>query len=208
MRVSWYFDFISPFAYLHWPKVRSLAERQPVEFKPLLFAGLLDRNGQKGPAEIPAKRRFTYRHVTWLARQQGVALHFPPAHPFNPLHALRLCVAAGTTPEAISAIFNWLWAEGRAGDSIDALAPLIKRFGIEDPALLASDEVKATLRKNFDDAIAENVFGVPTLSLDGELFWGNDAHAFALAAIADPGLLSSPEMQGIDELPIGAARRV
>jgi 2-hydroxychromene-2-carboxylate isomerase len=208
MRVRWYFDFISPFAYLHWPKVRALAERQPVEFKPLLFAGLLDRNGQKGPAEIPAKRRFTYRHALWLGREQGVPLQFPPAHPFNPLFALRLCVAAGTTPEAISAIYNWIWAEGRAGDSLEALAPLIRRFGIDDPALLSDAAVKATLRQNFDDAVAEDVFGVPTLSIDGQLFWGNDAHTFALAAIADPALLSSPEMLAVDDLPVAAARRV
>jgi 2-hydroxychromene-2-carboxylate isomerase len=207
MHIRWYFDFISPFAYLHWPKVRALAERQPVEFKPLLLAGLLEHNGQKGPAEIPAKRRFTYRHALWLAREQGLPLHFPPAHPFNPLFALRLCIAAGTTPEAISAIFNWIWAEGRAGDSLHALAPLIRRFGIEDPALLSDPAVKATLRGNFDEAVAEGVFGVPTLSLDGQLFWGNDAHGFALAAIDDPGLLASPDMQLVDELPVGAARR-
>jgi 2-hydroxychromene-2-carboxylate isomerase len=207
MPVCWYFDFISPFAYLHWPKVRALAEQRPVEFKPLLFAGLLDRNGQKGPAEIPAKRLFTYRQVTWLARQQNMTLRFPPTHPFNPLHALRLCVAAGTTTEAISAIFNWIWAEGRAGDSMEALSPLIQRFGIDDHALLTSDPVKAALRKNFDDAVAEDVFGVPTLGVDGQLFWGNDAHAFALAAIADPGLLSAPEMLGLDEIPVSATRR-
>ena len=207
MRIRWYFDFISPFAFLQWPKVRALAERHPVEFRPLLFAGLLEHNGQKGPAEIPAKRRFTYRHVTWLAQQQGMSLRFPPAHPFNPLYALRLCVAAGNSPEAIGAIFNWFWVEGRAGDSIDALAPLIRRFGIDDHALLADDAVKAALRSNFDEAVAEGVFGVPTLSLDGQLFWGNDAHAFALAAIADQNLLSSQEMRALDDLPIGAARR-
>ena len=207
MRVRWYFDFISPFAYLQWPKVRALAERQPVEFRPLLLAGLLDHNGQKGPAEIAAKRRFTYRHALWLAREQGSTLRFPPAHPFNPLSALRLCVAAGTTPEAISAIFNWIWAEGRAGDSVDALAPLIRRFGIDDPGALSDPAVKAKLRGNFDDAITEGVFGVPTLSLDGELFWGNDSHAFALAALDDPGLLAAADMRQVDQLPVGAERR-
>jgi 2-hydroxychromene-2-carboxylate isomerase len=207
MHVRWYFDFISPFAYLQWPKVRALAEQRPVEFKPLLLAGLLDRNGHKGPAEIPAKRLFTYRHVTWLARRQGMSLRFPPTHPFNPLHALRLCVAADSTTEAISAIFNWLWAEGRSGDSMEALAPLIQRFGIDDPGLLTSEPVKAALRKNFDDAVAEDVFGVPTLSVDGQLFWGNDAHDFALAVIGDPGRLSEPDMRLLDEIPVGATRR-
>ena len=100
--IRWYFDVISPFAYLHWPRVRALAQTHAVEFRPLLLAGLLDANGQKGPAEIEAKRRFTYRHVLWLARQQGVVLRFPPAHPFNPLPTLRAIVAAGSTAEAVA----------------------------------------------------------------------------------------------------------
>ncbi|MFN3903889.1 DsbA family protein, partial [Rehaibacterium terrae] len=147
--IRWYFDFISPFACLHWPKVRALAEREVVEFRPILFAGLLDRHGQKGPAEIPGKREFTYRHVLWRARRSGVPMRFPPAHPFNPLAALRLCLAAGATPEAIAAIFDWIWCEGRAGDSPQALAPVAARLGIDDiAAAIAAPAVKARLREN------------------------------------------------------------
>src|SRR5690349_21017959 len=196
MALRWYFDVISPFAYLQWPRIEALAHARPeLEFRPLLFAGLLDANGQKGPAEIPAKRRFTYRHVAWLAQRQGMPLRFPPAHPFNPLAALRTIVAAGTTPAAIGAVFEWIWRLGRAGDSVDALAPLLARLGVA-PEALGSDAVKAQLRANFDAAMAENVFGVPTLSVDGELFWGQDAHDFALAALADPGLLA--QFQALD----------
>ena len=204
--VRWYFDVISPFAYLHWPRVRALAQSRPVEFRPLLFAGLLDAHGQKGPAEIAAKRRFTYRHVTWLAQQLGLPLHFPPAHPFNPLAALRLIVAAGTTPEAIDAVFAWIWAQGRAGDSVDALAPVLATLGV-DAGALGSAAVKARLRENFEAALAEGVFGVPTLSVDGELFWGQDAHGFALAALADPSLFAGDEWRAVDALPMAAVRK-
>ena len=208
MNIRWYFDFISPFAYLQWPKVRALAARQRVDFMPILFAGLLDRNGNKGPAEIPGKRLFTYRHVLWQAQQQDLPLKFPPTHPFNPLPALRLCLAAGNSAEAIDAIFHWLWAEGRAADSLEAIAPLAAALGVADPTqALAAAEVKNALRDNFERAVAENVFGVPTLSVDGELFWGNDAFAFAQAVIADPTILSAPAMQALSALPIGIARR-
>jgi 2-hydroxychromene-2-carboxylate isomerase len=208
MTVSWYFDFISPFAYLQWPKVLGLSQGRAVAFRPILFAGLLEKNGQKGPAEIPAKRLFTYRHVLWLARQQGVSLRFPPTHPFNPLPALRLCVAAGNSTDAIGAIFDWIWAEGRAADSAEALAPLAAKLGVADPEhALSAPAVKDALRRNFEDAVAEAVFGVPTLSLDGELFWGNDAFAFVEAVIDDPALLSEPEMRALADIPIGAARR-
>ena len=207
MSVVWYFDFISPYAWLQWPKIKLLAESRPVTLRPILFAGVLDRVGQKGPAEIPGKREFIYRHVLWRARQQGLPLRFPPAHPFNPLAALRLCIACGSTVEAADAIFDWIWAQGNLGDSIEALEPVAARLGITDAAAAISDPaVKAQLRANFDACMAEGVFGVPTLSVNGRLFWGGDAHDFALAYLDDPSLLDEAEMRRLGELPITAHR--
>lgn len=205
MPIAWYFDFISPFAYLHWPKVRKLMAERPVQPVPILFAAILNAIGQKGPAEIPGKREFTYRHVLWQARREGVPLRAPPAHPFNPIPALRLCIAAGTTPEAIDAIYDWIWAQGRAGDSIEALQPLLQRLGVA-PEALAADSIKQALRANTEQALTAGVFGVPTLAIDGALFWGNDVHDFALAALADPGLLEDPEMKRVETLPVGISR--
>lgn len=204
--VRWYFDFISPFAYLHWPKVRALMAERAVACAPVLLAAVLDARGQKGPAEIPGKREFTYRHALWQARREGVPLVFPPAHPFNPVAALRLCVAAGATQEAIDAIFRWIWAEGRAGDSVEALAPLCARLGVA-PERLSDPTVKQALRANTEAALQAGVFGVPTLAIGDALFWGNDAHAFALAALRDPALLDDPEMRRLAALPIGVQRR-
>ena len=58
-----YFDFISPYAYLAWTQVHALAARhgRPVQPVPVLFAALLDANGQKGPAEIPRKRVWVFK---------------------------------------------------------------------------------------------------------------------------------------------------
>ena len=200
--LHWYFDFISPFSYLQWPRVRDLPAIVPV---PVLLGAVLDARGQKGPAEIPGKREFTYRHVLWQARRQGVALRFPPRHPFNPLHALRLCIAAGTSAEAVGAIFDWIWADGRAADDIEALAPLFARFGLP-PAALGDPAVKAALRDNTQAALDAGVFGVPTLAIGEALFWGNDAHDFAVAVLEDPSLLDDDEMRRVATLPIGIRR--
>jgi len=204
--LRWYFDFISPFSFLHWQKVKALAVTREVVLVPVVFGAILDALGQKGPAEIPGKREFTYRHVLWQAQGEGVSLRFPPAHPFNPLAALRACVAAGASPQAVDELFNWIWGQGNAGDSVAALEPVLARLGI-DIATLSSDATKATLRQNTEDAIARGVFGVPTLEVDGAMFWGNDAHAFALAALADTALLETAEMQRVATLPVGIARR-
>lgn len=203
--LRWYFDFISPFAYLQWPRVRPLLDTHALVPVPILFGAVLDAVGQKGPAEIPRKREFTYRHVLWQARRQGIAMRFPPAHPFNPLAALRLCIAAGSTSQAITAIQDWIWARGNAGDTIDALAPVAARLGIA-PEAAGSDAVKATLRANTAGAVDSGVFGVPTLAIGDELFWGNDAHDFAVAALHDPALLDDAEMRRLAALPVGVRR--
>lgn len=125
---------------------------------------MLDRLGLRGPAEIPGKRAFVYRFVLWRARQSGLPLAFPPSHPFNPLAALRLCIAAGSTPEAVDAIFDWIWRQGRPADDAQQLEPVATRLGIGNAAgAIADPAVKAQLKANFEAAMDEGVFGVPTL---------------------------------------------
>ncbi|NKJ20061.1 DsbA family protein [Dyella sp. SG609] len=207
MSIVWYFDFVSPFAWLQWPRIEELMRTHEVSLRPILFAGVLDRVGQKGPAEIPAKREFIYRHVLWRAREAGQPLRFPPAHPFNPLAALRLCIAAGSDARATGAIFEWIWGQGQVGDTAEALAPVAQELGIADAAAaIANPAVKAQLKANFDAAMADDIFGVPTLAIDGRLFWGGDAHDFALACLRDPALWDEAEMHRVATLPIGASR--
>lgn len=207
MRLQWYFDFVSPFSYLHWQKLQRMPQANAIQPVPIVFGAVLDALGIRGPAEIPAKRVFTYRHVQWQAGREGVALRFPPAHPFNPLAALRLCIAAGTRPQAVDAIFDWIWRDGHPGDSAAALAPVAEVLGIADPeAAIAAPQVKAALRANTEAALAAGVFGVPTLAIEGELFWGNDAHALAEAVLADPEWLRREPMARLATLPEGARR--
>lgn len=205
--LDWYFDFISPFAYLQWRRLRRDHADVALNPKPLLFAAILNHVGQLGPAEIPQKRRHTYRIVLWQARQAGVPLVFPPAHPFNPLPALRLCLAAPDRMRAIDAIFAHIWERGRQADSIEALADVARELGIEDPAAaIARDGVKRELLGNGEEAIALGVFGVPTLRVRDELFWGNDATALALAYRDDEAALDA-EMRRVDAIP-EAVRRI
>jgi 2-hydroxychromene-2-carboxylate isomerase len=110
--VMWYFDFVSPYAYLGLRALERLPGNALLEYRPILFAGLLRHFGQKGPAEIAAKRKWTYRSCTWLARQNQIPFRMPASHPFNPLAFLRLAVAAGSTRQAIEIIFNALWTTG------------------------------------------------------------------------------------------------
>ena len=205
-RLDWYFDFISPFAYLQWRRLRRDHPEVALNPKPLLFAAILNHVGQLGPAEIPQKRWHTYRIVLWQARAAGIPLHFPPAHPFNPLPALRLCLAAPDRLQAIDAVFAHIWEHGRLADSVEALADVAASLGIDDPAAIARDEVKRELLANGEEAMALGVFGVPTLRVRDELFWGNDATELALAFARDPGTLDA-EMRRVDAIPEAVQRR-
>ena len=203
----WYFDFISPFAYLQFGRMRALAAKWPITPRPIVFGAVLAHHGQLGPAEIPGKREFTYRMVQWIADAQGLELHFPPAHPFNPLAALRLAIACGTRWESIGEIFDHLWKHGHAGDTAAALEALARRLGIADiESAISAAAVKEQLRANTEEAIGCGVFGVPTLRLGDQLFWGNDATPMVEAALADPEVFSRGEYARLATLPSAAVR--
>lgn len=208
MAATWYFDFVSPFAYLQWPKLLALRERVAVTPRPIVLGALFAHHGLLGPAEIASKREFTYRTVQWRAARDGLALRFPPAHPFNPLAALRLAVACGSSWSAIEAIFLHVWAHGRAADRAADLAGLATALGIADvEAALASAAVKEELRANTDEAIAAGVFGVPTLAIDGLLFWGDDATPMIEDHLADRTRFTRDEYARLAVLPVGIERR-
>lgn len=207
MRAVWYFDLISPFAYLHLKQFSKLPARVEVEYMPVLFAGILKHYEHKGPAEIPAKRIYTYKHVTWLGKHLGIPFKLPPRHPFNSLHALRLLVTAGPSRENVEIAFDMAWREGRDLQDPQALAELAQRMGVPDERAASDEKVKARLKANTDQAILKGVFGVPTFLLGEVPFWGQDSLEMMLDYLRDPGMFDTPEMQRAASLPEGATRK-
>jgi len=207
MHAHWYFDVISPFAYLQSLKLSEVADRADISLKPVLFAGLLNAHGQKGPAEIPSKKLFTYRMVTYLAASRGVPFKFPDAHPFNPIRALRLSIALGSTPDVVGKIFHAIWGEGHLPDNDAGWQAIQSAVGINNgDDLIADPAVKKELIGNGEQALSENVFGVPTFTADGEVFWGDDAIGFFSDWLDDQNLLNQPEMTKLNNLPSSATR--
>lgn len=204
----WYFDIVSPYAYLHLKRFGELHPALDVEFVPVLFAGLLKHWDNKGPAEMAPKRLHTYRSCVWIAAQHGIPLRLPPRHPFNPLHGQRLLVALGAQRPAVEAAFDFVWGEGR---ELAAEWPLFcERLGVAPDAAAASiadPTVKQKLADNTAQAAAQGVFGVPTLAFHGQSFWGSDTIAWANAFVDDPHLFDSGEMKRAAEIGIGAARK-
>lgn len=207
--VRWYFDFISPFAYLqHEVLLRERPELRRA-YRPVLFAGLLKHWGGKGPAEIPSKREATYRHCQWLAEQRGIAMKFPPAHPFNPLPALRLAIALRCAPDGVTRLFRAIYADGADLSQAADWDDICRQSGVADAAeRIARPWVKDELRANTDEAAAAGVFGVPTLAVGGQLFWGLDMTEMALELLDNPARFNAGEYRRLAHLPVGQARRI
>jgi 2-hydroxychromene-2-carboxylate isomerase len=200
--VDWYFDFVSPFSHICLYRLKEVPAT--LAFRPVLFAGLLNHWGQKGPAEIPAKRQWTYRWCTWWARGLGIPFRFPKAHPFNPLPYLRLSIACGNRPEAVQRIFDFIWTTGEDASDPARFSGLCAALGVSEAQLAESKDV---LRRNTEDAAARGVFGVPTFVADGEVFWGADSLDFLKAFLADRSVVRNDEMRRVDRLPAAAARK-
>lgn len=191
-RLTFWFDVVSPYAYLAFERLPHALEglSYSVDYRPVLFAGLLKYWGHKGPAEIEPKRQWTLRQIHWLAHAHGIALKMPAQHPFNPLPLLRLVLACGPNRRVVEALFHHAWRSG--GHPVDEveLAALAARLAPrEDPACNA---VKEALRGNTDDAISRGVFGVPTMEFDGRLFWGLDALPMVAAAMRGDAWFDGP----------------
>jgi 2-hydroxychromene-2-carboxylate isomerase len=178
--IDFYFDPISPYAYLAFERLPTALEglSYSVSYRPVLFAGMLSQHGQKGPAEIEPKRVWTFRQVHWLAHQHGIDIQTPTEHPFNPLALLRLaiaCAPAGQTPNrhVCEQVLRHVWRGGANANDPARLAELTARLA---PARSAADaDVKQALKDNTERAIALGVFGVPSLVVAGKVFWGLDA---------------------------------
>jgi len=205
--VEWYFDFISPFAYLQLEQFDKLPATLTVTPRPIVLGALLAHWGQKGPAEIEAKRVFTYRHALFRAQSLGIPYRMPPAHPFNPIKALRLAIAMGGSVDAVRRIFRHIWRDGHDVSTPDGFAALCEAVGFPEGVTAAEAQpVKDALRANTDRAIADGVFGVPTFALDGDLFWGEDATDMFVDCATSRAWLDSPEVRRISALPEGIRR--
>ncbi|MGE5649502.1 2-hydroxychromene-2-carboxylate isomerase [Noviherbaspirillum sp. UKPF54] len=204
-QLDWYFDFISPFSYLQSELLHTLPADIEIRFKPVLFAGLLNHWDNKGPAEIPPKRLWTFEHCAWLAHKHGVKLTAPAHHPFNPLPLLRLCIALGGTQEVVRRLFRYVWRDGHLPTEAEHWQALLRELRATTE-MLDAPHVKQQLRNNGEQAIAAGVFGVPTAVVDGRSFWGLDATDMLIAYLHGDPFFQSEQLKLAQTLPQGVHR--
>ena len=181
-RVRFYFDYISSNAYLAWLELPRIVARHGAEMEPIpvLFAGLLEAHGQLGPAEIPAKAFWMWKNNLRKAALLGTPLNPPVFHPFNPLLALRassLVLPVAARNALIDALFRAVWVRGLHVSEPDVVEELANRAGLDGAQVVSragSPETKGLLRARTDQAISDGVFGVPSMAVGSDIFWGYD----------------------------------
>ncbi|MEY2994468.1 MAG: 2-hydroxychromene-2-carboxylate isomerase [Pseudomonadota bacterium] len=219
--VDFYYDPISPYAYLAFHALPNALEGVSVQvrYRPVLFGALLKAGGHKGPAEIAGKREWTYRQVLWQAREMDLPMAMPAAHPFNPLALSRSALAASdgsgfTNRWVTQMVLDHVWQGGQDPLEADRLAGLQtvlqahRQEAYPGSSELSADEVKQLLVDNTEHAMARGVFGVPTCEWRGELFWGLDALPMLRQAIAGDEWFHSAAWRDAASIPVGIARKV
>jgi 2-hydroxychromene-2-carboxylate isomerase len=184
--LEFYFDFVSNNAYLAWTQLPKLCRKHDLTIRPVpvLFTGLLNSHANVGPAEIPAKRTWMTKNILRKAALVGVPMSPPIHHPFNPLLALRACSAPIGDKERerlINALFEAVWVNQRHVSDLEQMREVIEQAGLDSDAILdyaGSQEAKDLLRDNTEAAVAKGVFGIPSMRVEGELFFGYDDFPF------------------------------
>ena len=193
--ITLYFDLVSPYAWLALHAVDAVAQAtgRAVIVTPVAFGAILKRHGQPAPVDIPGKRAQIFDDIRWRAAERGLPFTGPPAHPFNPLHGLRLCLAV--TDPAIRAVLarqlaDAAWSQGRDLQQPQVVLDVAGHCGLPQTwaeAQLTDPGIKQALIDSTGQAADRGVFGVPTFALDGRLFWGNDRIPHLLAAARGEG---------------------
>jgi 2-hydroxychromene-2-carboxylate isomerase len=183
--IDFYFDFTSPYAYLAAARIDTLAARhgREVRWHPVLLAALSEATGNKLAPFIPSKWNYVQKDLARAARRLELPFQLPPAFPqlwLNPPRAM-LWIQQHHGDDVARAFarscFKSAFGHGINIGSIDVVADLAARVGVDADGLregVNSPAIKEGLKTGIEAALANGVFGVPYVVVDGEAFWGGD----------------------------------
>ena len=193
--LDFYFDFGSPTAFLANVRLQQLRSKYgiTVNFYPVLLGGIFKATGNSSPATVPAKGQYMQKHdLPRFARKYGVPLNFNPHFPINTHQLMRAATAMYEDVNFeifINCIFKSIWIDGlNMGDErvVESVLIQIKLNSTKILEQIKTDEVKQTLIKKTEKAINIGLFGVPTIFVGDEMFFGQDRLDFVEAILEKP----------------------
>jgi len=186
---DFFYDLGSPYSYLASTQLAGIEQRTGAKARLLAITlgGLRKATGHHIPP--PQQLKYMSEDTARWAHQYGVRMQIPKAFPVSTIQALRACVAADRrdrATEAMHGLFAAYWAEGEDISDASVIERALTGAGLDGKALVAAtqdQQIKDSLRKNTDLALARGVFGVPMLFVGDRSFWGNDRLQFAEAEL-------------------------
>jgi len=180
-RITFYFDLGSPYAYLAAERLHRLLP-EPVDWQPVLLGGLFKLTGRSSWALGDYRRRQAgMAEIERRARGYGLApIRWPDPWPTEYLTAMRAATFAfsvGRGREFTMQAFRNAFQTGRELSVTAHVLEVGVQCGLDRRKLeegIADPQTKQALRDATDTAYALGVFGVPTIAIDDELFWGDD----------------------------------
>ncbi|MEQ9694281.1 2-hydroxychromene-2-carboxylate isomerase [Shimia sp. SDUM112013] len=179
--VDFWFEFASTYSYLSVMRIEDLARERgvAVRWRPFLLGPIFGAQGwTSSPFNLyPAKGQYMWRDMARLCRARGLPFRRPALFPQNGLRAARIAVAAGDAmPEFCKAVYSAQFAEGEDISDLSVLIACLARAGLSETLLdtAQSPEIKAALRNQTEQAVSLGIFGAPSFTVAGELFWGDD----------------------------------
>ena len=184
MQLPLYFDYACPWAYLGSHRAEAYFRDLGVEidFRPVHLRRLVEAGVGKAPELGPRKQQNATNDIRHWAEALGAEFS-PAARALNKSDtqlALRCALVAkdlGRFREFHYSAYRARWAQARDLSQEDLLAELLRAAGLDPVAVLArakSAELEARLTRDTEAAIGRGVFGVPTIFVGDEMFWGND----------------------------------
>lgn len=201
---TFYYDIISPFAYLYLKQRQRLESKLDITPVPILLGGLLRSTDNKGPGEIAAKRPHTYQFCVWQAEKLGIPFRFPEHHPFTTVAAQRLLTQEKADWAMVERAFDYVWVEGK--DPNLSWSDFCVYLGLSaDTTRPENPEVKAQLIANTNQAKLDGAFGIPALVVNQRCFWGVDAIDWTLDYLDRPGMFEEASYAYAGNVPNGLA---
>jgi 2-hydroxychromene-2-carboxylate isomerase len=186
---TFYYDLMSPYAYLAAERIDRVLPA--ARWQPVLLGGLFKLTGRSSWALGDHDRRG--RGIAEIERRAHASglppLRWPDPWPSSSLGAMRAAVfarGAGREREFAAAAFEVAFVQGNDLADVRHTLAAAERAGLdpaEVEAAIADRGVKDELRAATDAAHARGVFGVPTVAVGDELFWGDDRLEEAAAAL-------------------------
>ena len=183
--IDFYFDFISPYAYLAHKKIQLLPKDIKINYKPILLGGLHNLQGIIAPAFIKPKLKYMINDCLLIAKKNNYDFKWNSIFPINTLNIMRgyFSINSSNQTQYIKTIFDAYWRDDLNIYNEEILTPLLKQCKIDKNIFFKTIKdpvIKEKLKDATKNAHEKEVFGAPTFIVNNKIFWGQDRLEFAL----------------------------